>query len=119
MLRAEGLQVEIHDDHYPGAEKPPDHVWLRMAAEHGWVAVSHDANIRHTSRSRTAIVDFSLRLSVVKGQARTQDLAKNFLRTYPAIRRFVLDRPGPWIAKLYRNPHDPARPGRIEAWYEP
>jgi len=37
MLRGEGLQVEIHDDHYPGAEKPPDHVWLQMAAERGWV----------------------------------------------------------------------------------
>jgi hypothetical protein len=52
ILRAGGLVVEIHDDHYPGVEKPPDHVWLQMTAERGWVAVSHDANIRHTSRSR-------------------------------------------------------------------
>jgi hypothetical protein len=81
MLRDEGLQVEVHDDHYPGAEKPPDQVWLQMAAERGWVAVSHDANIRHTSLSRTTIADFRVRLIVVKGQARTQDLAENFLRT--------------------------------------
>jgi hypothetical protein len=108
--------VEIHDDHYLGVEKPPDHVWLQMTAERGWVAVSHDANIRHTSRSRETIAKMGVRLIVVKGKARTQELAENFLRTYTAISHFVAHRPGPWIAKLYRHPHDPMRPGRIEMW---
>jgi hypothetical protein len=56
--------VEIHDDHYLGVEKPPDHVWLQMTAERGWVAVSHDANIRHTSRSRKTIAKMGVRLIV-------------------------------------------------------
>jgi hypothetical protein len=119
ILRAAGLHVEIHDDHYPGEEKPPDHVWLQMAAERRWVAVSHDANIRHTSRSREAIVQLGARLIVIKGRARTADLAENFVLSLPAIRRFLDRQPGPWIAKLYRDPHDPAKPGRIEMWYEP
>jgi hypothetical protein len=33
MLRAAGLRVEAHDDHFPDQEKPPDHVWLRMTAD--------------------------------------------------------------------------------------
>jgi PIN like domain len=119
LLRAEGLQVEIHDHHYPNEEKPPDHVWLRMTAERGWIAVSHDAKIRHTSRSREAIAHSGARLIVVKGHARTVELAENFLRTYPAIRRFIAQRHSPWIAKLYRHPHDSAQPGRIESWYDP
>jgi PIN like domain len=119
MLRANGLRVEIHDDHYPGEEKPPDHVWLQMAAERRWIAVSHDANIRHTSRSRDTIVEFRVRLIIVKGRARTQELAENFLRTYAAIRRAITHSQGPWIAKLYQHPHDQRQPGRIEMWYEP
>lgn len=119
LLRAAGLRVEIHDDHYPDEEKPPDHVWLQMTAERGWVAVSHDANIRHTSRSRETILEFGARLIVVKGRARTQELAENFIRTFPAIRRFLTHHPGPWIAKLYRDPNEAARAGRIEMWYEP
>lgn len=118
ILRAEGLSVEIHDDHYAGAVKPPDHVWLQLTAERGWIAVSHDANIRHTSRSRETIAMLGVRLIVVKGKARSHELAENFVRTYSAIRRFVTDHPGPWIAKLYRHPHQPARPGRIEMWCE-
>ena len=116
ILRSQGLRVEVHDDHYAGLEKPPDHVWLQMTAESGWVAVSHDANIRHTSRSRDTIATLGARLIVVKGKARTQDLAENFVRSYAAIRNFVSHHPGPWIAKLYRHPHDPAHPGRIEMW---
>lgn len=89
-----------------------------MTAERGWVAVSHDANIRHTSRSRDIIAEARARLIVVKGKARTQDLAQNFLRTYAAISRFIALRRGPRIAKLYRHAEDAARPGRIEGWWE-
>jgi hypothetical protein len=110
--------VEVHDDLFPGEGKPADHEWLQLSAEKGWVAVTHDANIRYTSRSREAVVAFGARLIVVKGKGVSQDLAENFVRTYSVIRRFIQAREPPWIAKLYRNPKE-SRPGRIEMWYEP
>jgi hypothetical protein len=120
ILREAGITVEVHDDHYPGEDKPADHEWLEMIAQRGWVAVSHDANIRHTSRSRQAIEEGGARLIVVKGRAKTAELAQNFVRTYPAIGRFVQQHQGPWIAKLYRPPargNVAAGPGRIELWW--
>src|SRR3990172_7030775 len=62
MLRAHGLRVEIHDDHFPQEQKPADHVWIEMTASRGWVAVTHDASIRHTSRSREAVIESGARL---------------------------------------------------------
>lgn len=116
ILRSRGLRVEIHDDHYPAAEKPADNVWLTLVAQRGWIAVSHDANIRYTSRSREAIIQHKARLIIVKGHARSVDLAENFVLTVGAIRRFIGNHSAPWIAKLYRHPDDPSRPGRIERW---
>jgi hypothetical protein len=54
-LRAAGLRIEIHDEHFQGATKPPDHEWLQLVAERGWIAVSHDAQIRYTSKSKEVV----------------------------------------------------------------
>ena len=116
ILRSRGLRVEVHDDHYSGAEKPADDVWLTLVAQRGWIAVSHDANIRYTSRSREAISQYNARLIIVKGHARSVDLAENFVLTIGAIQRFIAKHNAPWIAKLYRHPHDPNLAGRIERW---
>jgi len=119
ILRNHGLRVEVHDDHFPGDNKPADEVWLRYTAERGWIAVSQDARIRYTSLSRDAIAETGARLIIVKGTARTTQLAENFVRTGLAIARFVDRHEGPWIAKLYRDPRGDERPGRIELWFEP
>ena len=116
ILRAAGVGVEIHDEHFPEDQKPPDDVWLRLTAERGWIALSQDARIRYTSRSKDTIAETGARLIIVKGKARNTALGANFVRTLPKIRRFIQKNPAPWIAKLYRDPDDSAKPGRIELW---
>lgn len=117
VLRAAGLLVEIHDDHFPDARKPaPDLVWLRLVAERQWIGVTHDARIRYTSRSRDEIMQFGARTLILKGGASPQVLAENFVKTYPQILKFLGQHQDAFIAKIYRNPRDATMGGRVEMW---
>jgi hypothetical protein len=117
ILRAAGLRVEAHDDHFPDERSPaPDHVWLRLIAERRWIGVTHDARIRYTSRSRDELMRFGAQALILKGGASPQVLAENFVRTYPRVLRFLRQNPEALIAKIYRNDRDPAKGGRIEMW---
>lgn len=116
VLRAAGITLVLHDEVFPAAQKVPDHEWLRYTAERRLVAVSHDAKIRYTSASRDDILRFGARLLILKGKAPHAAMARSFVLTYPAIERFLERHEPPFIAKVYRHPHDPDRPGRIEMW---
>lgn len=82
------------------------------------MAISHDAKIRYKSASRDDIMRFGARLLILKGKASHAALSANFVRTYPAIERFLARHPAPFIAKVYKHPHDPAQAGRIELWLD-
>ena len=117
ILRAAGILVESHDDHFRHRPNPPpDHVWLRMIAERKWIAVTHDARIRYTSRSRDEIMRSGARALILKGDASPQVLAENFVRTYSRIVRFLRRHREPFIAKVYRNDRDMTKGGRVEMW---
>lgn len=117
ILRAAGLRVEIHDDHFPDERRPAaDHVWLRLIAERKWIGVTHDARIRYTSRSRDELMRFGAQALILKGGASPQVLAENFVRTYPRIVRFLRQNREAFMAKVYRDDHDLTRGGRVEMW---
>jgi hypothetical protein len=61
---------------------------------------------------------------VLGPSATTEELAKNFISTFPAIQRFTEKHHPPFIAKVYRptgkastDKHKP-RPGRVELWLD-
>lgn len=116
VLRAANLRIVLHDEIFPASQKVPDDEWLRYIAEHGLVGVSHDSKIRYTSASREDIMQYGARLLILKGKASHEALARNFVLTYPAVLRFLRRHPAPIIAKVYRDPHDATRPGRVEMW---
>jgi hypothetical protein len=43
-LAAEGLRVELHDDHFP--QGTPDVVWLTEVGKRGWIVLTKDTRIR-------------------------------------------------------------------------
>ncbi|MBI3282358.1 MAG: hypothetical protein HYZ57_21270 [Acidobacteria bacterium] len=45
VLVAEGLAVEIHDDHFKRDEE--DSVWLTTAGQQGWVVFTKDQRLRY------------------------------------------------------------------------
>lgn len=117
MLSAAGIGVERHDAHF--ATDTPDDVWIAEVARRGWVGVSHNRRIRYMPNEVRAVFDSGLALLILVGQARTADLATNFVRTIDRIERFVASHRPPYIAKVFRPaPADvqrnPAAAGRIE-----
>lgn len=120
ILRAAGLTVERHADHF--AQDCPDADWLREVGKRGWVAITHDGRIRYKPNELAAVVEHHVALLVMIGHAPYAELAHVFVATQARILHFLEQHQPPYIAKVYRNTGsnakgDLAAPGRIEVWY--
>nr|WP_277346375.1 hypothetical protein [Solimonas marina] len=120
ILRAAGLTVERHADHF--AHDCPDEDWLKDIGKKGWIAVTHDGRIRYKPNELAAVMQHRVALLVVIGAAPYPQLAQAFVATAPRILSFIGRHRPPYIAKVYRPAADvaennPAAPGRIELWY--
>lgn len=120
-LAAAGLQVEPHHSHF--AHDTPDEKWMAEVAARSWVAVTHDRRIRYKPNEVKAVMDSGLALLVLVGKARTDELARNFIRTAPRIERFLERHTAPFIAKVYRpRPSELLRnsnaAGKVELWLD-
>ena len=122
ILRAGGLTVERHDDHF--APETGDEVWLESVGRRGWIALTHDRRIRYKPNERDAVMRHGVALLVIVGAAPFPELARAFVATGPAIERFLSRHTPPFIAKIHRpppgeRPRRGAASGRIELWYPP
>lgn len=116
ILRAAGLTVERHDDHFD--PQTSDVEWLEEIGNREWIAVSHDKRIRYKPNERDTVVRCGVGLLLVVGDAPCPALADNFVETLPKIERFLESHPPPFIAKIYRpSPGERRQGGRIELWY--
>lgn len=120
VLRAAGLRVERHLDHFE--HNTPDDVWLAQVSARGWIAVTHNLRIRYTPNELEAVVQHRASLLVVIGAAKHVELAEAFVTTLSRIEKFVAAQGPPFIAKVYRpTPAELARSpnaqGRITLWY--
>lgn len=120
ILRASGLSVERHADHF----KPdcPDEDWLAIIGQRRWIAVTHDGRIRYKPNELAAVVRHRVVLLVVIGHAPYAELARAFVATWPRIHTFIDRHPPPCIGKVYRPSTteaatNPEAPGRAELWY--
>ena len=69
ILRAAGLSVERHADHF--AQDCPDPDWLREIGNRGWVSITHDGRIRYKPNELAAVVEHRVALLVMIGHARS------------------------------------------------
>jgi len=75
ILRENGLAVERYCDHFQ-EKNVPDPEWLTYVARHGWVAFTHDKNIRHDPVAVTTIMKESGRVFIVRGVLTGQGYAR-------------------------------------------
>lgn len=120
ILKAGGLTVERHADHF--APACADTVWLAGVSAKGWVAITHDKRIRYKPNELAAVVEHKVALLVVVGDAPFSELAHSFVGTSAKIADFVATHERPFIAKVYRpSPaelkRNPSAVGRVENWY--
>lgn len=102
-LRAEGVRVEIHDDHFPD-QRTPDEVWLRFAGERGWVVLTPDARIRYRTNEQVAVESANVRQFVLTARRLTgNEIGEVLAKALPHIRRLVEQFEPPFIGKVTRN----------------
>jgi PIN like domain len=103
VLRASGLHVEVHDDHFRQDALDPE--WLTAVGERNWIVVTRDERIRYRVAEKQAIRRAKVRAFVLAAQSdlRADMLAQNFLKALPKIRPVVEKQKPPFIAKISRS----------------
>ncbi len=112
--------MESHDDHFGPTTR--DEEWIPQVAKRGWVALTHDRQIRRRPNEVAAVEASALRLIVLVSKLPFPVLAAHVADARELIERFVArNDTGPWIARFY--PPTPSelkskvRPrGRVELW---
>jgi predicted nuclease of predicted toxin-antitoxin system len=101
-LRAAGLSVEIHDDHFSQSTTDPE--WLAGAGAKGWIVVTRDERIRYRAAEKQALRRARVRafVFVAQGDLRAETLAEIFIKALPRIRRVIARKQPPFIAKISR-----------------
>lgn len=101
-LRSAGLQVEIHDDHFPPDAKDQD--WLPIVGKRGWIVITCDARIRYRRLELTAALNAGVGMFVIVSKNLTgPQIADILLASSKRIRRFILHNPKPFVARIYRD----------------
>ena len=100
-LRAAGITVHIHDDHF--AQDEPDTSWLPQVAERGWLVLSADRVITRNPFELAAVMLSGVGMfCLVGGMAKAEELARNFVNTLPRVAEFVAGNRPAYVAKVYR-----------------
>lgn len=116
-LRASGLHVERHDDHF--GPHTLDTEWLREVGARKWVALTHNKAIRYNTIERDVCMRAGVPLFMLIGATTHAELAQNFVQTVGKVIRFLNDNEPPFIARIYRPPHEDlaqGKAGRVSMW---
>jgi hypothetical protein len=101
-LRAAGVLVEIHDDHF--APDTPDTVWLAEVGARGWVVLTKDSRIRRhplelQSLLAADVAAFMLTATDLTGA----DMGRLLVTAMPRLTALVRSRARPFIATISRQ----------------
>jgi PIN domain-containing protein len=110
LLRESGLVVERYCDHF-SERNVADNEWLVYVARQGWVAISHDDNIRRDDEAVRAVMENGGRLFIIRGALTAPELAAAFLQSLPSVRSVLRKSSDPFIAAVRRTslPHGTLR----------
>ena len=101
-LRAAGVRVEIHDDHFLPAAQDQD--WLPVVGQRGWYVLTCDARIRYRRLELAAAQEARVGMFVIVSKNLTgARIAEILLKALTRIHRFISSHPRPFVAKIYRD----------------
>lgn len=103
-LRAAGVRVERHDDHF--GQLTPDPEWIGEVGRRGWVALTRDARIRYSPLAVATLMESGARLFVIVGRLTTEEAAAIFLRQQKRVERLLRKESKPFIGKIRRDTVD-------------
>ena len=101
-LRSAGVKVEVHDDHF--IQDTTDATWLKEVGEKNWVVLTKDRRIRFRIIEREALINAGLRAFVLTaGDIDGPSMASVFVKALPAMLRFSMKHPAPFIATVTKS----------------
>jgi len=104
-LRAHGLIVETHDDHF--GQQTPDDEWLEVVAKRSWTVLTRDRRIRYSPVALSAAMGAEARVLILVAKNLTHDrLAEVFIDSLPRIRRLLSGQQEAFIGKIRRDAVD-------------
>lgn len=105
ILRAEGIIVHLHQDHFP--QDAADVDWMPEVASRGWPILSPDIRISRHALEVEAIMTSGAAIFCLAGGHRTaEEKARNFLRCLPQVASVLARTPRPFIARIYQPSRD-------------
>lgn len=94
-------------------------MWLQEVGKRGWVALTHNKEIRYTPGEKDMAMRAGVPLFILIGKDSHEDLARNFLVTLEKIETFLAEHEPPFIAKIKKRSREAlqaGKPGRVELW---
>lgn len=104
-LRAEGITVHVHQDHFP--QDAADVDWMPEVARRGWPILSHDIRISRDRLEVEAIMTSGAAVFCLAGGHHTaEEKARNVLCCLPQIASVLARTTPPFIARVYQPSRD-------------
>ncbi len=100
-LKAAGLKVETHDDHF--GPLTPDDEWLATVGAKGWLAISRDARIRDSPLALRVLMESQAKLFVLVGNLSTSECIDLVIRRRRRIEALAEAHTAAFIAKIRRD----------------
>jgi hypothetical protein len=100
-LRAAGLSVERHDDHFTPSTR--DEEWLSVIGERRWLGVTRDARIRYSPLALRVLMESGVKLFVMVGKLTAAESPVVFLKWRRGIEALAASEGSALIAKVRRD----------------
>ncbi|MBP0021143.1 MAG: hypothetical protein J7647_26770 [Cyanobacteria bacterium SBLK] len=102
ILRATGINVEIHDDHF--SQQTLDVEWIPEIGEQDWIILTKDARIATNRHERQAVAYAGLKMFAFASQNLSGEaMAIAFQKALPKMLKFIDESTAPFIAKVYKD----------------
>jgi hypothetical protein len=98
-LQAEGLHVELHDDHFQ--QGTPDTVWLAVVGDRNWIVLTKDTRIRHRPTEKQALLHAGVRaFAFTSGSLSGQQMADAIVKALPKMMALLASHPNAFVARI-------------------
>jgi hypothetical protein len=98
-LEAEGLRIELHDDHF--AQGTLDIVWLPVVGARGWVVLTKDTRIRHRPAERQALLSAGIRaFAFTSGSLSGAQMGDAIVKALPKMMALLASHPNAFVARI-------------------
>lgn len=98
-LEAEGLRIELHDDHF--SQGTPDAEWLPVVGQRGWIVLTKDTRIRYRPNEKQALLAAGVRAFVfASGSLSGAEMSEAIVKALPKMLKLLTAHRRAFVARI-------------------